>query len=288
MNGKFFEVLLAAAVLLSASDWSFKGFEDVYQSNAYNPEELPNRQVGNTNRYVSSGNHLSLKEENDILNTIINLEEEPGTTRIAGNTNFLAYPLLNNHTDDSSYNDENFNPDPQADIARPSSWLPSPPSPIDDGGLFGAIGYAPLSDNQYFDIESFLSAEFPSDIETDDAINDLFGTASATTQTSIRSTSGPSETIDELAEFLGKSIESPTSPEYIPKTGPRFLSNLLHASREISESAKNVGDSSELTEGKSAKSKISETGKLLKDDYLVDKTFNLKGKGRKILHRVKL
>ena len=240
MNGKFFEVLLAAAVILTATDWAFKELQDIGPSNIYyNPNDLlsdeatSSRSVG-ANAPEDHDVPIFNKEEQSILNAIINLEESQISSRVALNQNYFAYPLFSQNSDEASSGDHNLHQDSSLQelpfdlqdgvspgAARPSSpWPPSPSSPIDDGELFGAVGYAPLSDNQYFDIESFLNADFPSELTTESAIGSLFSSPSLGRSTSV--TSEQTEAIEQIAELLGASIDSPKSPEFSSKRGPNF------------------------------------------------------------------
>ena len=299
MNVKFFEVLLAAAVALTATDWGFKGFQDKALSNTYySPDELLTGQAGSTNSFGrnSSGNDsnsfLTFKEEQNILNTIIHLEESqrsPG--RLLVNQNYFAYPLFSQSSGETNdvHQDVNRSSRPQelsfdaqdggstVESTLSSTWPPSPSSPIDDGELFGAVGYAPLSDNQYFDIESFLNADFPSDFNTDNEIGSLFGSTSITRQTSI--SSEQSESLDQLAQFLSASIESPNSPQFSPKRGPKFP--IQFRSEEYAEGGiSEVHQPTKHIKGTSTKdgtAKINEMKTLLKDDE--DVASKPKGKG---------
>ena len=313
MTVKFLEVLLAAAVALSVTDWGFKDIHDTTSINTqFRPDELINDQQDTTNNYgaSSSGQDSSAytftKEEHNILNAIINFEESQiPAARFLPNTNLLAYPLFSQESDESNYSDDIFNRNAalqqthntqdggSPSAGRASSWPPSPPSPIDDGELFGAVGYAPLSDNQYFDIESFLNADFPSDIATDNAISSLFASPSVTRQSSINSEHA--ETIDQLAQFLGSAIESPSSPEFIPKSGPKFPAQFLPSLGENAEVEEATGDvggdpsisfSKEVPQSLDGPSRINEIEKLLKSDYLETLTTKTKGKGTINLHFV--
>lgn len=242
MNGKFFEVLIAAAVVLTATDWGFNVLQDKGASNTYySPDELLTGQAGSTSSLGTNsvGSHsnsfLTFKEEQNILNTIINLEESQSSSRrLIVNQNYFAYPLFSQSSDETnnghqdvdrssrsqelSFNAQDGGSTVESTLS--STWPPSPSSPIDDGELFGAVGYAPLSDNQYFDIESFLNADFPSDFATENELGGLFASTSISRQTSI--TSEQTEALDQLAQFLSASIESPNSPEFSPKHGPKF------------------------------------------------------------------
>ena len=241
MNGKFFEVLLAAAVVLTATDWAFKGLQDIGPSYLYyNPNELLSDEATSsrsvrTNAPENQDASFFNKEEQNILNTIINLEESQMSSRtVAESQNYFAYPLFSQNSEETRSGSHNVHQDSglqelpfdiqggvSPGAARPSSsWPPSPSSPIDDGELFGAVGYAPLSDNQYFDIESFLNADFPSELATESAIGSLFSSPSLGRSTSV--TSEQTEAIDQIAELLSASIDSPSSPEFSSKRGPSF------------------------------------------------------------------
>ena len=290
MNGKFFEVLLAAAIALSATDWGFKGLQDIGPTNThYSPDELLNGHAEGTGNFgTNAGDHnnsfLTLKEEQNILNTIINLEESQRPSEVvAVNQNYFAYPLFSENSGETSHGDNqgidrssqlqelpfNSQDGGSPNAVRPSSpWPPSPSSPIDDGELFGAVGYAPLSDNQYFDIESFLNADFPSDFATESAISSLFDSPTVTRQTSI--TSQQSETIDQLAQFLGAAIDSPSTPDFSPKQGPKFPAEFTSVKNtEVRGGILEVGGTaSSYVKGTStfdSSSRISEMEQLLRD-----------------------
>lgn len=300
MNGKFLEVLLATAVALSASNWGFKELQDFNQYTSYRPDELLSGQETNASnlRGTFSRQNLSFstfKDDQNILDTIIHLEESQRClTAIVSPpyTNYFAYPLISNSESQPSYAIDDLSPESprhetlnsqvgSTEVARPSLWPLAPPSPIDDGGLFGAIGYAPLSDNQYFDIESFLNADFPTDVATDNAIDELFGSVAISRQSSV--SSEQNESIDQLAQFLGASLETPTSPETIPKRGPKFPSQLLSNSKQSLETvseADKAGHSfvKEISMPVNPTVKIGDIQKQLKDDYFAASLINPKGK----------
>ena len=252
MKPKFLEILLAAAIALTATNWSLK---DEALSNTYHrPDDLLEGQIYTGNSFSTIYPHrelpsLTLKEEQTIIDTIINLEEtQQQRAAVRPITNFFAYPLVSQNSDGQSYesDSDNYVPSVPENVGmtqeglgsplpgRPGSthsWPTSPPSPIDDGGLFGAIGYAPWSNNQYFDIETFLNADLAPEIVDQDFSNlsqdgFFFGavtdSSSWADKGSESATVQQSESLDELSKFLEDSIESPGSPDLSKKDVASF------------------------------------------------------------------
>lgn len=303
MKGQLLEALFYTAIALSVTEWGFKGNPDNSLSNTYNPSDLLNGQADIPIDAASQNQPLAtttFKEEQNILNTIINWEESQ-RIRYRQNNNFFAYPLISQSSDGQSYDSDSgsYSHSPEFPVQQPQPvegygasppWTLNPPSPIDDGELFGAVGYTPLSSNQYFDIESFLTADFP--VESPRSANPLdslsedgyLGAATAASprwmEKRINSvTSEQSETLEDLAEFLESSIQTkdefnpkktkfqdfnkypnPDIPIEIPQT---FDDIYLGGQRSFYEKS---GAASKVA---SDASKISEIGlnDLLKDDY---------------------
>ena len=316
MKGQLLEALFYTAIALSVTEWGFKGNPDNSLSNTYNPSDLLNGEADIPIDATSQNQPLAtatFKEEQNILNTIINWEESQRIIRYRQNNNFFAYPLVSQSSDGQSYDSDSGSYSPEFPVQQQQAvegygasppWTLNPPSPIDDGELFGAVGYTPLSSNQYFDIESFLTADFPVESPSGNGANPLdslsqdgyLGAATASSprwmEKRINSvTSEQSETLADLAEFLESSIQTkdefnpkkakfqdfnkypnPDIPVEIPQT---FDDIYLDGPRSFYEKS---GGASKVA---SDASKISDIGlnDLLKDDYYGSATSKSKGTG---------
>lgn len=318
MKGQLLEALFYTAIALSVTEWGFKGNPDNSLSNTYNPSDLLNGQADFPIDATSQNQPLAtttFKEEQNILNTIINWEESQRRIRYRQNNNFFAYPLVSQSSDGQSYDSDSGSYSPEFPVQQQEAvegygasppWTLNPPSPIDDGELFGAVGYTPLSSNQYFDIESFLTADFPPESPSArgsaDPLDSLsqdgyLGAATASSprwmEKRINSvTSEQSETLEDLAEFLESSIQ--TKDEFNPKKAKFHDFNNKYPNPDIPVEIPQTFDDIYLggqrsfydkptaaSKVASDASKISDIGlnDLLKDDYYGSSTSKSKGTG---------
>ncbi len=242
MKFQFVEALLSIAVALSLFDWSNRNDHDGRSlGTTYLPTSILQGRVEDRSSIVRPTIGTSTKEDETIIDSIINWEENQRLGRFRQNTNLYAYPIVSQNPVIQNY-DAQLSPysssssqiggadGPNADSDRlpspasqPSSassqWPSSPGSSFDDGELFGAVGDTPQNSAQYFDIDSFLDGSFSSP-STTNTLSPFEGTDTREISSPnwlIDESSMPQESVDDLAQFLQASIESPDADEHIQK-----------------------------------------------------------------------
>ena len=250
MKWKFVEALLHLAVALSFTDWNYRNEFDNSFAGTYIPNDIS---LGSANIPDSRvGPHSqTAKEEANIIDSIINWEETQRFSGFGRNTDFLAFPIVSQN---SAISLEHIDSDPssrsslcsqQVGAISPGNaagstsssegllspetlWPQSPGSSLDDGELFGAVGYTPQSSTQYFDIESFLNANVSSPTLGSHSYFDSVTGPNWVDQPLLPASSVKSETVEELAQFLKDSLHDIEAEDCNQKVS--FLPSIDHYS----------------------------------------------------------
>eukprot|EP00794_Sanderia_malayensis_P003717 gene3717-4237_t len=232
MNFKFVTGLLNIAVALSLFDWKNNNEQELQSFGTFLPPV--NVLQGQTGRDSHRMSNLRPSKENEsVIDSIINWEESQRSNRYnRDNVSLVAYPILSqqnspfHHDFDTQSSGASLNLRPNLEVANlPTSveepvspgdaWIPSSPSSsFEDGELFGAVGYTPQDSTDYFDIESFLNnVSFPSPSSSSLSSSASFEDAAngGVFPPPNWINGSPSESLEELAEFLQASIASPES-----------------------------------------------------------------------------